>query len=198
MVDRKYMTAFSRGIPVAALTAPMALATPITFAALAASIMTMSGCDDRASTDVAKIDVGGKNFFLELALTNEKRFRGLSERTSIEPDGGILFVFPDSQVMVQGFVMRDCPVPIDIIYLDSAGRILAMHEMKAEAPRDPAKGEGVSADANNVVYNSRLKQYSSRYPSQFVIELAGGTLKTLRLKEGDQIKIDPEIKKRAR
>jgi uncharacterized membrane protein (UPF0127 family) len=192
MADRKYMTAFGRSIPVAAMTAPLVMV------ALAGVTATMSGCDDRASADVAKIDVGGKNFFLELALTNDKRFRGLSERTFIEPDGGILFVFPDSQVMVQGFVMRDCPIPIDIIYLDSAGRVLAMHEMKAEPPRDPAKGEGTPADANNVAYNSRLKQWSSRYPSQFVIELAGGTLKTLSLKEGDQIRIDPEFKKRAR
>ena len=204
MADRKHMTAFGRSIPAAALTAPMALAapfalaTPMAFAALAAAMMTMSGCDDRASADVAKINVGGKNFFLELALTSEKRFRGLSDRTSIDPDGGILFVFPDSQVTVQGFVMRDCPIPIDIIYLDSAGRVLAMHEMKAEPPRDPAKGEGTPADANNVAYNSRLKQWSSRYPSQYVIELAGGTIKTLKLKEGDQIAIDPEFKKRTR
>lgn len=158
----------------------------------------IAGCDDRSGADVTKVTIGSKTFFLETALTVETRFRGLSERTFIEPDGGLLFVFPDSQVQVQGFVMRDCPIGIDIIYLDSAGRILAMHEMKPEPPRDPAKGEGTPKDANNPVYNARLKQYSSRYPSQFVIELAEGTIKKLNVKEGDLVQLDPSLRKRAK
>ncbi len=166
--------------------------------AAAAVCCVLAGCDDRSGADVTKVTIGGKTFFLETALTVETRFRGLSERTFIEPDGGLLFVFPDNQVQVQGFVMRDCPIGIDIIYLDSAGRILAMHEMKAEPPRDPAKGEGTPKDALNPVYNARLKQYSSRYPSQFVIELAEGTIKKLNVKEGDLIELDASLRKRAR
>ncbi|MFN8816398.1 MAG: DUF192 domain-containing protein [bacterium] len=159
----------------------------------------MAGCDDKASDDVAVVKIAYKKFTLELALDDARRFRGLSERTFIEPDGGMLFVFPDHLVAVQGFVMRDCPIAIDIIYLDGSGRIVAMHEMKPEPPRDPAKGEGTPADANNPIYNARLKQYSSRFPSQFVIELAGGTIKTLGVKDGDLVQLDIKaLKKRAR
>lgn len=167
-------------------------------AGAAAGSASLAGCDDRASADTAKVKIAGKNFFLELAMDNAKRFRGLSERTHIEPDGGMLFVFPDAAVTVQGFVMRDCPIGIDIIYLDGNGRVLTTYNMPPEPPRDPAKGEGTPADANNQAYNDRLKQYSSRYPSQLVIELAGGTIKTLGVKEGDLVELDLSLKKKAR
>lgn len=157
---------------------------------VAFTTLALAGCDDKASADTAKVTIGNKVFTLELAITTDRRFRGLSERTFIEPDGGMLFVFPQSQVAVHGFVMRDCPIGIDIIYLDGSGRILATHEMKAEPPRDPAAGEGTPADAMNARYNGRLKQYSSRFPSQFVIELAAGSLAKLKLQEGQLIELD--------
>jgi len=46
-----------------------------------------------------------------------------------------------------------------------------------------------------------LKGYSSRFPSQFVIEVAGGTLKALPkpLKVGDRIELDiAGLKKQAK
>ena len=165
----------------------------VTATLMAITTLTLTGCDDKVSADVAKVTIGGKAFTLELALTNDKRFRGLSERTFIEPDGGMLFVFPASQIQVHGFVMRDCPIGIHIIYLDSAGRILATSAMPPEPPRDPAAGEGTPADARNMAfkkYDDRLKQYSSRFPSQFVVELAAGSLKKLNLKEGQLIEFD--------
>jgi uncharacterized membrane protein (UPF0127 family) len=84
--------------------------------------------------------------------------------------------------------MRDCPIDIDIIYLDSGGRILAMHEMKAEAPRGPS--EGVPGSTDNMAYEQRLKRYPSKFPAQFAIELRGGTIKTLDIKEGDQLSLN--------
>jgi uncharacterized membrane protein (UPF0127 family) len=146
-----------------------------------------------------KLTIGGRVFNLELALTPARRFRGLSERTSIPADGGMLFVFSPRETQVHGFVMRDCPVPIDIIYLDRSGRVVAFHEMLPEPPRaedekellPPAPGAPDWARVN-LKYESRLKQYSSRFPSQFVVELAGGTIKTLpnELKVGDAISAD--------
>lgn len=158
-----------------------------------------ASCDDRSSATIATVPIAGKRFHLELALDNPSRFRGLSERTYIEPDGGMIFVFPREQVAVHAFVMRDCPIAIDIIYLDPAGRVVAMHAMAAEPPRDPARGEGAPADANNPQYNARLKGYSSRFPAQFVIELAGGSLSKMKLNEGDLIQFDRDaLIKRAR
>jgi uncharacterized membrane protein (UPF0127 family) len=158
--------------------------------------LALSACDDRTRAGVEQLTINGKVFYLELADTPAKRFRGLSERTQIAPDGGMLFTFPDDQVVVQGFVMRDCPIPIDIIYLDPQGRVLTWYAMTPEPPRDPAKGEGTPADPNNIPYNLRLKQYSSRFPSQFVLELRGGTLEGLALKEGLKLNLDVDRLKR--
>jgi hypothetical protein len=142
------------------------------------------------------LELGGKRFGLELAQTPARRFRGLSERTQIAPDGGMLFVFPDALVSVQAFVMRDCPIPIDIVYLDPAGRVLATYAMTPEPPRTREEMENTPPfpgapdwARTNERYEGRLKRYSSRFPSQFVIELAGGTLKALptQLKVGDKV-----------
>ncbi len=160
---------------------------------------TLAGCDDSAGASTARVKIGDRNFTLELALDDATRFKGLSGRTHIEEDGGMLFVFPPSQVRVQGFVMRDCPIPIDIIYLDGAGRVLTMHQMTPEPPRGP--DEGTPGESTpNMKYNARLKQYSSRFPATFVIEIKGGLIPGLNVKEGDKVQIDDleGLKKRAR
>ncbi|MGD9688618.1 MAG: DUF192 domain-containing protein [Phycisphaerales bacterium] len=152
-----------------------------------------------AVNETLTLDVGGKKFKLELAITEPVRMKGLGQRKEIAADGGMLFAFRDSDVRVQRFVMRDCLVDIDIIYLDGSGRVLAMHTMKAEKPRDPDGSEGKVGDFSNFKYESRLPSYSSRFPSQFVIELKGGTLPSLKIKEGDKIEGDwTALKKRCK
>ncbi len=146
------------------------------------------GCDQETARDVERVKIGGQTFFLELADAGDERLRGLSERTEIASDGGMLFVFPDEQVAVQNFVMRDCPIDIDIIYLDRNGRVVASHMMKAEPPR--GEGEGEVGSTTNMAYERRLKKYSSKFPAQFVIELKGGTLPSLNIEEGQEIKLD--------
>lgn len=95
----------------------------------------------------------------------------------------MLFVFPRRQVGIQSFVMRDCLVDIDIIFLDPKLRITQTHEMKVEPPRQPH--ERVTPNPDRDPYYRRLKRYSSKFPAQFAIELKGGTLERMRK--------DPEI-----
>jgi uncharacterized membrane protein (UPF0127 family) len=188
--------------------------TLFTSLALAASVVILSsGCDEKPDDKHAAIKLGGKTFVLELALDTEHRFKGLSGRTEIKPEGGMLFVFPDSDVTVQKFVMRDCPIPIDIVYLDKGGRITAFHKMTIEPPRKDDEKENVLPHGAppgtpdwarmNAKYEARLKPYSSKHDSQFVIELKGNTLDTLKLKEGDKVELASgeawtELKKRAK
>lgn len=163
----------------------------LALAATAAASVVFSGvgCEREQDGAVYTVSLGGRTFHLELALDDQTRFRGLSERTHIERDGGMLFVFP--RPAVQQFVMRDCPIPIDIVYLDGAGRVVAMHEMTPEEPRRPGESDAA--------YEQRLKRYSSGYAAQFVIEIAGGTLPGLRLSEGDRVELDTNgLKRRAR
>jgi uncharacterized membrane protein (UPF0127 family) len=154
----------------------------------------------------AKVTIAGEAFDLELAIDDETRFRGLSGRTEIARNGGMLFVFPDASVREQGFVMRDCPIPIDIVYVGRDGRVVSMFAMTSEAPRADDERELSPPFSGaprwawvNAKYEARLRQYYSRYPAQYVIELAGGRLKDLKVKEGDLIEFDREaLKKRAK
>src|SRR5882672_10858964 len=52
------------------------------------------------------VTIAGKDFKLEPALDRKVRFHGLSGRTEIKPDGGMLFAFSAPQNLY--FVMRDC------------------------------------------------------------------------------------------
>lgn len=167
----------------------------LTLALASVCTLALTGCDEKASSDVATVTIKGKKFNLEIVADDEKRYRGLGGRTQIDDDGGMIFVFP--QPAVQSFVMRDCLVDIDIIYLDAAGRILAMHPMeKEDARKEDEKADDPAGDQR---YNDRLKRYPSRFPSQIVIELQGGMIKKLELTESDKITLDVEgLKKLAR
>jgi uncharacterized protein len=143
------------------------------------------------------VKINGKTFHLELALDPQTRFKGLSDRTSIDPDGGMLFVFARPETL--NFVMRDCPVPIDIIFLDGTGRVLATHKMKPEDPRTEEEKVPTPGKTTNDHYEDRLKKYSSEFDAQFVIELKGDTLDTLNIKKGDKIPLDvAKLKQRAK
>lgn len=148
------------------------------------------GCEQEQDADVATVTLGGRVFHLELAMDQNVRFQGLSGRTHIEPDGGMMFVFPRPQAL--SFVMRDCTIPIDIVFLDGSGRIVAMHAMVPEEPK--------RASETPTQYDLRLKRYPSRFDAQFAIELAGGTLEGLDLAEGQQVTIQDAtgLKRRAR
>ena len=174
----------------------------LTLALAAFTLTPLAGCSGdkakpSAASNIESVKIDGKWFQLELALDRETQFKGLSDRQHIEPDGGMLFVF--KQATVQRFVMRDCPIDIDIIFLDPSGRITAMHHMPAEDPRNPDTEPIDPARGIAPKYEDRLAKYSSRFAAQFVIELAGGTLKSHNLKEGDQIELDLEgLKARAK
>ena len=155
------------------------------------------GCDERSDGKVQTVKLGGKAFHLEVADTDEVRIKGLGQRDHIEPDGGMLFVFTTPKV--SAFVMRDCAIDIDIIYLDQYGKVITTYEMKKEPARGAdGKDEGKVGD-NNLAYENRLKKYDSRLPMQYVIEIKGGTLPSLNLKEGDKIDLPlAQLKSRAK
>ena len=129
---------------------------------------------------IVKLD--GTSYTLDIVADDETRERGLGGVTSLPEYGGMLFVFKDSRL--RSFVMRDCLIDIDIIFLDPTGRIVAMHHMPFEAPR--AEDESLS------IYERRLKRYSSRFNAKYAIEIIGGRLEGMNLKEGQLIKLDPE------
>ncbi len=81
-------------------------------------------------------------------------------------------------------VMRRCPIPLDVAFLDAAGRVVAIRSMTVEPPR--ARGESVAS------YERRLPIYRSGDPAQFAVETAGGRLMELGLAVGDRLVFDVE------
>jgi uncharacterized membrane protein (UPF0127 family) len=101
----------------------------------------------------------------------------------------MLFVFRSPRPL--SMVMRDCPEPIDVAFLDGGGRVVARHTMAPEPPR----GAGESA----FEYEQRLPAYPSGAPAQFAIELAGGRLAQLGVGVGSALAFDAaELARRAR
>jgi hypothetical protein len=119
---------------------------------------------------------------LEVASDPVVMHRGLGGRLRIDPHGGMLFVYPAPRPLA--FVMRDCLVAIDVAFLDEAGRVIAIHEMKPEPPRRP--------DESAAAYEARLPVYPSPLPARRAVELAGGRLRALGVRPGDRVEMGPE------
>ncbi len=124
--------------------------------------------------------IGGERFRLEVAADPATRRHGLMQRASLEPDGGMLFIFPDARL--RSFWMGHCLIDIDVIFLDAGARVTALHAMRAEAPQGP--------EESDAAYRQRMPGYGSVRPAQYAIELRGGTLARLPLRVGDRIELD--------
>ena len=131
-----------------------------------------AGCDSAAGQSglpVVKMGVGKKTYDLEVANTRESRDRGLMHRDSMPADHGMIFVFPDEAV--RGFWMKNTRIPLDIIYLTAAGKVVSVHQMQ---PHDRRTTE-------------------SKGPAQYAIELNQGEAAKADVKEGDSLALPKEL-----
>ncbi len=132
-----------------------------------------NGCADSSSTALlptTNIQLGNKTFVLEIAHTASARERGLMKRDSIPSDHGMIFVFPDQQPL--SFWMKNTRIPLDIIYIDGAGKVVAVKRMKPYA----------------------LTPVPSPRPAKWAIELNEGAAQSAGVKVGDVIEIPPAAK----
>ncbi len=144
-----------------------------------------TGCSsntDDTNSDLITVEINGNTFHLEPAADDESRMRGLGGRSSIPDDGGMIFIFPEPQPL--SFLMRDCLVDIDIVFIDARGRITAVHEMAAEPLQRPEESLGE--------YEQRLRKYMSGVRAQYAIELRAGWLKKLDLNVEDKIELETD------
>ncbi len=73
---------------------------------------------------------------VEIADTQDTEEIGLMCRTSLEPDAGMLFVFPDDTRA--SFWMKNTLIPLSIAFLDAKWHIMAIMDMRvAPDPSDP-------------------------------------------------------------
>ena len=112
-----------------------------------------------------KIDTGETLYFnIELAASADEQAKGMMYRTEMGDYDGMLFVFPDESMRT--FWMKNTLIPLDMLFLDHAGRIHHIHH--SALPQD-------------------LSYISSKYPSKAVLEIKGGTAAKLGIKVGDHV-----------
>jgi uncharacterized membrane protein (UPF0127 family) len=128
-----------------------------------------------------RLFIADEKFELEIAADASSREKGFMHRERIGDHAGMLFIYPETQDEL-GFWMKNCPIDIDILYLDAKGRIVATHAMKAEPPKRDSETE--------TQYEDRLKRYPSRRPAQFAIELKAGTIERLKIEPGQSLEMD--------
>lgn len=166
---------------------PAPLARALLSSALLAAAVLLASCGRQEDRPVLEtIRIGDREWRLEVAADDSARSRGLGGRSELPADGGMVFIFPDAAP--RAFWMAECLMPIDLIFLDRFGTILALHEM----PTEPPRGEGESESA----YHARLPTYASRRPAQFAIELPPGSIRSLGLSVNSRIPLDADRLKR--
>ena len=72
-------------------------------------------CQAAADDHGTQISVGGRDVYVELAVTAEERAKGLQFRKRLEENHGMLFVLGEKRPVV--FWMKDTYIPLDIDHL---------------------------------------------------------------------------------
>lgn len=116
---------------------------------------------------VIHTDNGPARFFVELATTPDEQARGLMFRRHMDPDWGMLFVFP--QERLQSFWMKNTFLPLDMIFVRADGVIDSIVENAVPLSLEPR---------------------ASRGRAKYVLELAGGEAARRGIAYGQKIDLN--------
>lgn len=112
--------------------------------------------------------IDGQEFNVEVADVASERSQGLSGRSALANDEGMLFVFPESGRF--GFWMKDMEFSIDIIWIDEDKRIVHIEE--------------------NVSPSTYPEAFYSSTNARYVLEVYTGQAAAQGLGLGDEVVID--------
>ncbi len=104
---------------------------------------------------------------VEVAATPESRARGLMWREELPAGQGMLFVFAEEEV--QSFWMRNTLIPLDMLFIDSEGRIVGIVE-RAQPRTLTGRSVGV--------------------PGRYVLEVPGGWCQSKGIATGDTVELE--------
>ena len=134
---------------------------------LAATLSSTPACAAPSGPRVI-LESGGKSHRVqvELADTDAKRERGLMFRKELPEGRGMLFLFDEEGEHT--FWMKDTLIPLDLIFVDSSGRVT-----------------GIIARARPLTLEPR-----SGGPSRMVLEVPGGWAAAHGIRAGDRMTVE--------
>jgi uncharacterized membrane protein (UPF0127 family) len=145
----------------------MRLDTSLTCASLFFFFAVSAGCAGNEPLKTIQLEIGGREFTLEVADTPQTRARGLMYRTSLAENAGMLFVFPaDSQ---ESFWMENTDIPLSLAYISSSGEIREIFDLTPRSRR----------------------AVQSTYAVRYAIEVNQGVFEKLNVLPGHVLKIPP-------
>ncbi|KFB10058.1 DUF192 domain-containing protein [Nitratireductor basaltis] len=112
-----------------------------------------------------KIVSEGKELLVRIEIADDplERQRGLMHRKKMSEDRGMLFIFPEEGR--RSFWMQNTPLPLDLLFISSAGRITAIEQ-----------GEPFSTAS-----------IAPNVPARFVLELNAGVAENNGITVGDRV-----------
>lgn len=114
----------------------------------------------------ASVSVNGNRLVVELASTPQSRACGLSKRSFLKEDNGMLFVYENADMRT--FWMKDTRIPLSIAFLDESGTIINIEIM--------------SPDQTETRYHSRL-------PAVYALEVNQGWFRAHGIEAGDRVEM---------
>lgn len=119
------------------------------------------GCSDTEKK--MRITLGGEEFILEVADTQEERRQGLMHRKHLPENRGMLFVFPGDEKL--GFWMKNTQIPLSIAFIAKDGTVKEIKDMEP--------------------YSERVVE--STYSVRYALEVNRGVFDKLGVRPGDTI-----------
>lgn len=117
------------------------------------------------------VTVGSTTVYAEAANTPAERETGLMNRTSLNGNAGMLFIFPTEQR--ENFWMKDMRFPLDIVFITADLHVLEIFRSVPPCTSDPCVSYAPSA------------------PIKYALEVNGGFSELNGIASGDAVLITP-------
>lgn len=130
------------------------------------TIVPLNGGKPQSGLDMATLKIGQIEVEVELAKTPRQREIGLMYRTSLPPNHGMLFIYPEKGQ--RNFWMKNTNVPLSLAYIRDDGHIVEVIHMEPSSAEVPPS-------------------YPSSENVRYCLEMVKGWFKERGLKAGDKV-----------
>lgn len=125
-----------------------------------------------APTSITSVTIGTTTIEVQIADTEAEREQGLSDRASLAPNSGMLFVF--QQPTTPGFWMKDMNFSLDMLFIDQNGNIVTLDQNL------PPSSYNRQDPQSSVIYYPRV-------PIEYVLEIPAGFAAAHGIAEGQLV-----------